>query len=187
MTRRCVSPARCKRERQPLEERLGAAMRLPGHRLQQPAVIGISASNCAATSSQLKPCWRSSAPRAAPPQRVVARAARSPRRQTPRRHAATRPVTPSTTRSATRAERLHHRRHAQRLRLGERQAEGLAGIAAIEHRPAPPVSASTSALAADRRVAAHALGGERVGARQHRLHRPRLRPRRPRHRPPGRQ
>src|SRR3954454_22713125 len=31
------------------------------------------------------------------------------------------------------AERLHDRRHAHRLRLGERKAEGLAGVAAIQH------------------------------------------------------
>src|SRR6185437_14912137 len=88
------------REREPLEEGLGPALRLAGHELHEPRHAA-SASKRAATSSQLSPCCRASA--ASCCARHSASSVRSAMAAAAKRSSspATLPVTPSMIRSAT--------------------------------------------------------------------------------------
>ena len=132
MTRRCVSARALERDGEPLEERFGAAMRLPSHELHQPDHAA-SASKRAATSSQPTPFCRASAASccarhsASSVRSAIAAAAKLSSSRCDRAgHAIDHAF-------RDRAQILHDRGEAERLGLGDGEAERLALVAAIEH------------------------------------------------------
>ena len=123
------------RDRQPLEESLRPTMRCAGHGLQD-ARHDISASKCCATSSAPRPfCRRSAAScccrhsASSLSSAIACWAKLSSSGYDESGDAGLHPL-------CQRAQRLHHRRHAQRLSLSDGDAERLIVVAAIEHRAA---------------------------------------------------